>query len=285
MQTHSARIARAACDKFSTPDKPRFVAGALGPTPKTASISPDVNDPGARNVDFEQLRAAYYEQTEALVEGGADVILVETIFDTLNAKAGIKATLEAGDALGRPLPLMISMTLTDLSGRNLSGHTVEAFWASVRHAKPITIAGAQLGLRFTPLDSAGPDQVSFLTHARYQDAAKASRAGAFVAGVNAAGLPDLVVLLAGVALMAVAPNLFEQFFAGQHLAGSTGEFNQQIEFQGVKLRLSPSRVTSWPATSMVRSAIWSVSGSRLSVSRNRARTRATSSAGLNGLGT
>jgi len=139
MNLASARIARAACDKFSTPDKPRFVAGALGPTPKTASISPDVNDPGARNVDFEQLRAAYYEQTEALVEGGADVILVETIFDTLNAKAALFAVDEFFEASGERLPLIISGTVTDASGRILSGQTVTAFWHSVRHAQPLAI--------------------------------------------------------------------------------------------------------------------------------------------------
>jgi 5-methyltetrahydrofolate--homocysteine methyltransferase len=111
----------------------------LGPTNKTLSLSPDVNDPAFREVDFDTMKAVYREQVDALVEGGVDFILIETIFDTLNAKAGIKAALEAQEALGRPLPLMISMTLTDLSGRNLSGHTVEAFWASVRHAKPVTI--------------------------------------------------------------------------------------------------------------------------------------------------
>ncbi|HQX68361.1 MAG TPA: homocysteine S-methyltransferase family protein, partial [Ottowia sp.] len=105
MNVASARLARAACDKYSTPDKPRFVAGALGPTPKTASISPDVNDPGARNVDFEQLRAAYYEQVEGLVEGGADVLLVETIFDTLNAKAALFAIDEFFEASGERLPI------------------------------------------------------------------------------------------------------------------------------------------------------------------------------------
>ena len=139
MNLASARIARAACDKFSTPDKPRFVAGALGPTPKTASISPDVNDPGARNVTFEQLRAAYYEQTEALVEGGADVILVETIFDTLNAKAALFAVDEYFENSGQRLPLLISGTVTDASGRILSGQTVTAFWHSVRHAQPLAI--------------------------------------------------------------------------------------------------------------------------------------------------
>ncbi|MBP6406314.1 MAG: homocysteine S-methyltransferase family protein [Proteobacteria bacterium] len=139
MNLASAKIARAACDKFSTPDKPRFVAGALGPTPKTASISPDVNDPGARNVDFETLRAAYYEQTEALVEGGADLLLVETIFDTLNAKAALFAVDEYFENSGQRLPLIISGTVTDASGRILSGQTVTAFWYSVRHAQPLAI--------------------------------------------------------------------------------------------------------------------------------------------------
>jgi 5-methyltetrahydrofolate--homocysteine methyltransferase len=139
MNLESARLARAACDKFGTPDNPRFVAGALGPTPKTASISPDVNDPGARNVDFETLRAAYYEQTEALVQGGADVILVETIFDTLNAKAALFAVDEYFEASGERLPIIISGTVTDASGRILSGQTVTAFWHSVRHAQPLAV--------------------------------------------------------------------------------------------------------------------------------------------------
>jgi 5-methyltetrahydrofolate--homocysteine methyltransferase len=139
MNRESARLARAACDKFSTLEKPRYVAGALGPTPKTASISPDVNDPGARNVTFEELRAAYYAQTQALVEGGADVLLVETIFDTLNAKAALFAIDEYFEASGECLPIMISGTVTDASGRILSGQTVTAFWHSVRHARPLTI--------------------------------------------------------------------------------------------------------------------------------------------------
>jgi 5-methyltetrahydrofolate--homocysteine methyltransferase len=139
MNLESAKLARAACDKYSTPDKPRFVAGALGPTPKTASISPDVNDPGARNVTFEQLRASYLEQTLALIEGGSDVLLVETIFDTLNAKAALFAIDQAFEATGEYLPIMISGTVTDASGRILSGQTVTAFWNSVRHAKPLTI--------------------------------------------------------------------------------------------------------------------------------------------------
>ena len=139
MNLQSAKLARAACDKFSTPDKPRFVVGALGPPPKTASISPDVNDAGARNVTFEELRAAYHEQVEALVEGGSDVLLVETIFDTLNAKAALFAIEEFFETSGQRLPLIISGTVTDASGRILSGQTVTAFWHSVRHAQPLAI--------------------------------------------------------------------------------------------------------------------------------------------------
>lgn len=136
----SAQIARKAADDFAAKDgKPRFVAGAIGPTNKTLSLSPDVNDPGYREIDFDYLVAVYREQVEALVEGGVDFILIETVFDTLNAKAGVMAVREAEAALGSEIPMMISMTLTDLSGRNLSGHTVEAFWYAVRHAKPITI--------------------------------------------------------------------------------------------------------------------------------------------------
>jgi 5-methyltetrahydrofolate--homocysteine methyltransferase len=132
----AARLTREVADADG---KQRWVAGALGPTNKTLSLSPDVNDPAFREVDFDQVKAVYREQVDALAEGGVDFILVETVFDTLNAKAAIMATLEAEQALARELPLMISMTLTDLSGRNLSGHTVEAFWASVRHARPLTI--------------------------------------------------------------------------------------------------------------------------------------------------
>jgi 5-methyltetrahydrofolate--homocysteine methyltransferase len=141
MNVEAAKLARAACVKYSTPDKPRYAAGALGPTPKTASISPDVNDPAARNVTFDQLVTAYYEQVDALVEGGVDLLLVETIFDTLNCKAALFAIdqyfTEHPDT--PRLPLMISGTVTDASGRILSGQTVPAFWNSVRHAKPLTI--------------------------------------------------------------------------------------------------------------------------------------------------
>ncbi len=136
----AARIIREVADRYTAKDgKPRWVAGALGPTNKTLSLSPNVNDPGFREVDFDQVKAVYRQQIDALVEGGVDFILIETVFDTLNAKSAIMAGIEAEQASGRELPLMISMTLTDLSGRTLSGHTVEAFWASVRHARPITI--------------------------------------------------------------------------------------------------------------------------------------------------
>jgi 5-methyltetrahydrofolate--homocysteine methyltransferase len=139
MNVAAARIAKAAAEAASSPDRPRFVAGALGPTPRTASISPDVNDPGARNVTFEQLRAAYREQAEGLLEGGCDLFLVETIFDTLNAKAAIFALDEVMEASGERLPVIISGTVTDASGRILSGQTVGAFWHSVRHARPLAV--------------------------------------------------------------------------------------------------------------------------------------------------
>ncbi len=139
MNVEAAKLARAACDKYSTPDKPRFVAGALGPTPKTASISPDVNDPAARNISFDQLVASYHEQTRGLVDGGADILMVETIFDTLNCKAALFAIDQYFEETGTRLPIMISGTVTDASGRILSGQTVTAFWNSVRHARPLTI--------------------------------------------------------------------------------------------------------------------------------------------------
>ena len=135
-----ARIARRAADKVrEEEDRPTFVAGALGPTNRTASISPDVSDPGARNVTFDELREAYLEATLGLIEGGADIILVETIFDTLNAKAALFAVQQAFDEAGTKLPIMISGTITDRSGRTLSGQTPEAFWNSVRHANPFSV--------------------------------------------------------------------------------------------------------------------------------------------------
>ena len=136
----SARLARKVADEFAARDgRPRFVAGAIGPTNKTLSLSPDVNDPGYREIDWDFLVEVYKEQAAALIEGGSDFILVETIFDTLNAKAAIMAIKQLEAELAREVPLMLSMTLTDLSGRNLSGHTVEAFWYAVRHARPLTI--------------------------------------------------------------------------------------------------------------------------------------------------
>lgn len=134
----AARIIREAIDARDD-GVPRFVAGAVGPTNKTLSLSPDVEDPGFREVTFDEIVEVYVEQARALIEGGANFILIETVFDTLNCKAGIMAIRQLERELGRDIPMMISLTLTDLSGRNLSGHTVEAFWATVRHAKPLTI--------------------------------------------------------------------------------------------------------------------------------------------------
>ncbi len=139
MNVAAARLARQAADAVATPERPRFVAGALGPTPRTASISPDVNDAGARNVSFDELRDAYREQAEGLLEGGCDLFLVETIFDTLNAKAAIFALDELMHDSGERLPLILSGTVTDASGRILSGQTVAAFWHSVRHARPLAV--------------------------------------------------------------------------------------------------------------------------------------------------
>lgn len=136
----AARIIREAVDEASARDGvPRFVLGAIGPTNKTLSLSPDVDDPGMREIGWDELVEVYREQAAALIEGGADFILIETVFDTLNAKAAIMAVKQLERELGREVPLMLSMTLTDLSGRNLSGHTVEAFWHAVRHAKPLTV--------------------------------------------------------------------------------------------------------------------------------------------------
>ncbi|HEU5267835.1 MAG TPA: homocysteine S-methyltransferase family protein, partial [Jatrophihabitans sp.] len=137
----AARLARAAADEVTArdPGKPRFVVGALGPTNRTASISPDVNDPGARNVTYTELVEAYLEQANGLVDGGVDVLIIETIFDTLNAKAAVFAVETLFEQRGRRWPVMISGTITDASGRTLSGQVTEAFWNSVRHAKPISI--------------------------------------------------------------------------------------------------------------------------------------------------
>ncbi len=136
----AARIARECCDKAQAKDgRRRFVAGSIGPTNKTLSISPQVNDPAFREVDYDTLKGHYREQCDALIEGGVDFLLVETCFDTLNAKAAGMAAREAEAAAGRAVPLMLSFTITDMSGRNLSGHTITAFWYTLRHLKPLTI--------------------------------------------------------------------------------------------------------------------------------------------------
>lgn len=136
----AARLARECCDEAEAKDGVRrFVAGSIGPTNKTLSISPDVNDPAYREIDFDSLKAQYREQCDALIAGGVDFLLVETCFDTLNAKAAGMAAREAEAAAGRSVPLMLSFTITDMSGRNLSGHTINAFWYTLRHLKPLTI--------------------------------------------------------------------------------------------------------------------------------------------------
>ncbi len=139
MNVEGARLARKEADAAATANRPRWVAGAIGPTNRTCSISPDVNDPGARNVEFDALVASYGEAARGLLESGVDTILIETIFDTLNAKAAIFAVQELFDGLGYEVPIMLSVTITDQSGRTLSGQTPEAFWHSVRHAKPLSV--------------------------------------------------------------------------------------------------------------------------------------------------
>ncbi len=150
MNVEAARLARRAADaaEAADPSRPRYVMGALGPTPRTASISPDVNDPGARNVTFDELAAAYQEAAEGLIEGGSDLLVIETIFDTLNAKAAIFGVEAAYDTAGHRIPLIISGTITDASGRTLSGQTVDAFWVSVAHARPMAVGlNCALGAR------------------------------------------------------------------------------------------------------------------------------------------
>lgn len=176
LNAQSAKIARQCCDEAEAKDgKRRFVAGSIGPTNKTLSLSPDVNDPGFREIDFDYLKDVYREQCDALIEGGVDFLLIETIFDTLNAKCAAMAAQEAAAASGRDVPLMISMTITDMAGRNLSGHTVEAFWAAIRHVKPLTI-----GLNC----SFGADLL------RPHLAALAKQADALVMAYPNAGLPN-----------------------------------------------------------------------------------------------
>jgi 5-methyltetrahydrofolate--homocysteine methyltransferase len=140
MNLAAADIARKAADDYAARDgRPRFVAGAIGPTNKTLSLSPDVNDPGYRAIEYDDLKDVYKDQAGALLDGGVDFILIETVFDTLNCKAAIMAVKEVEEERGQEIPVMISMTVTDMSGRNLSGHSVEAFWSSVRHSRPLTV--------------------------------------------------------------------------------------------------------------------------------------------------
>lgn len=141
INVEGAKLARKVADEWTakTPDQPRFVAGSIGPMNQSLSVSPDVNNPGYRSVTFDQVSAAYKEQVEGLIEGGVDIILIETVFDTLNAKAAIFATEEVFEEQGFRLPIMMSCTVTDMSGRNLSGQTIEAFWHSVRHCKPFSV--------------------------------------------------------------------------------------------------------------------------------------------------
>ena len=175
LNREGARLARASADAASTNDRPRFVAGAIGPTNRTASISPDVNDPGARNIDFDALANSYGEAAKGLVEGGADTILIETIFDTLNAKAAIFAVRRLFDELGFEIPIMLSVTITDQSGRTLSGQTPEAFWHAVRHARPLSV-GVNCAL--------GPDLM------RPYVAALSKVADCYVSAYPNAGLPN-----------------------------------------------------------------------------------------------
>lgn len=170
-----ARIAREVADEFSTPDKPRFVAGILGPTTRSASVSPDVDDPGARNVTFEELVASYRESAEALLEGGTDILLIETIFDTLNAKAAVFAILDLFEDRGERWPVMVSGTVIDQAGRTLSGQTAEAFWISMSHIKPVAV-GLNCAL--------GADEL----RPHVEDMAKL--AGTFITSHPNAGLPN-----------------------------------------------------------------------------------------------
>ena len=175
LNVDGARLARRAADAAASDDRPRFVAGAIGPTNRTASISPDVNDPGKRNTDFDALAQSYGDAARGLIEGGADALLIETIFDTLNAKAAIYAVQNLFDDLGFEVPIMLSVTITDQSGRTLSGQTPEAFWNAVRHAKPLSV-GVNCAL--------GPDLMR-----PYVDEL-ATVADCFVSAYPNAGLPN-----------------------------------------------------------------------------------------------
>ena len=182
MNVESARVARAAADEMTakTPDRVRLVAGAMGPTNRTCSISPDVNDPGFRNVTFDELRVAYKDAAKGLLEGGADLLIVETIFDTLNAKAALFAIEELFDEQGWKVPVMISGTLTDASGRTLSGQTAEAFWNSVRHVNPFSVGlNCALGVDMMRQHIASLSQVAEVHVSSYPNAGLPNEMGGY----------------------------------------------------------------------------------------------------------
>jgi 5-methyltetrahydrofolate--homocysteine methyltransferase len=235
-----ARVARAACDEVSTDERPRFVAGSLGPTNRTASISPDVNDPGARNVTYDELVAAYLEQARGLVDGGADLLLVETIFDTLNAKAAIFALETLFEEHGRRWPVMLSGTITDASGRTLSGQVTEAFWHSVRHVRPLLIGlncalgaaelrpyVAELSRLADTFVSAHPNAGLPNAFGEYDESAEqmATTIGEFAASglVNVVGgccgtTPEHIAAI-GAAVLDATPRTVAEPHPGLHLAG------------------------------------------------------------------
>ena len=193
MNLAAARLAREAADEWTakTPDQPRFVAGAIGPTNRTASISPDVNNPGFRNVSFDELVEAYGEQVRGLIEGGVDMLLIETIFDTLNAKAAGVAALNVFDEIGVELPLLISGTITDRSGRTLSGQTPEAFYFSMRHLKPFAIGlNCALGAELMRPYIAEIAAVADTLRARLSQRRPAQRHGRVRRGPARDGRPD-----------------------------------------------------------------------------------------------
>lgn len=235
-----ARVARAACDEVATEERPRFVAGSLGPTNRTASISPDVNDPGARNVTYDELVAAYLEQARGLVDGGADLLLVETIFDTLNAKAAIFALETLFEEHGRRWPVMLSGTITDASGRTLSGQVTEAFWHSVKHVRPLVVGlncalgaselrpyVAELSRLADTFVSAHPNAGLPNAFGEYDESAEqmAATIGEFAASglVNLVGgccgtTPEHIAAI-GAAVAPAAPRALAERHPGLHLAG------------------------------------------------------------------
>ena len=218
LNREAARLARAACDEAEAadPSRPRFVIGVLGPTSRTASISPDVNDPGFRNTSFDELRDAYREATDALIEGGADILMVETVFDTLNAKAALFAIDETLQARGARLPVMVSGTITDRSGRTLSGQTAEAFCISVEHARPLAI-GFNCALGATELR----EHVEVLSRV----------ASCYVSAHPNAGLP----------------NAFAEYDeTPEHMAGLIGEFARSglVNFVGGCCGTTPAHIAA-----------------------------------------